>query len=82
MPDHRIFSIDKTQRHIGPIWLSPGIAPRNVFTLFVSAAMAIGFINLLNLIQPLLLQEQPGMTAGEGDFTTNVYKVAGYLFDT
>ncbi|MDP6436712.1 MAG: MFS transporter [Gammaproteobacteria bacterium] len=73
MPDHRTFSIDKTQRHIGPIWLSPGIAPRNVFTLFVSAAMAIGFINLLNLIQPLLLQEQLGMTTGEGDFTANVY---------
>ena len=73
MSDHRTFSIDKTQRHIGPIWLSPGVAPRNVLTLFISAAMAIGFINLLNLIQPLLLQEQLGMTTGEGDFTANVY---------
>jgi MFS family permease len=37
--------------------------------------MAIGFINLLNLIQPLLLQEQLGMTDGEGDFTANLYIV-------
>jgi MFS family permease len=35
--------------------------------------MAIGFINLLSLIQPLLLQEQLGMTAGEGDFTANLF---------
>ena len=37
-----------------------------LMTLFLSGAMAIGFINLLNLIQPLLLQEQLGMTEGEG----------------
>ncbi len=33
----------------------------------------MGFINLLNLIQPLLLQVQLGMTEGEGDFTANLY---------
>jgi MFS family permease len=67
--------IDRTQRKFGPIWLSPGILPRNVLTLFYSGAMAIGFINLLNLIQPLLLQEQLHMTGGEGDFTANLYIV-------
>jgi MFS family permease len=73
MSDHRSFEIDRSQRRLGPIWLTPGIRPKHVLTLFFSAAMAIGFINLLNLIQPLLLQEQLGMTAGEGDFTANLY---------
>ena len=75
MSDHRSFEIDRSQRKLGPIWLTPGILPRNVLTLFYSGAMAIGFINLLNLIQPLLLQEQLGMTDGEGDFTANLYIV-------
>ena len=35
---------------MGPLWFSAGIVPRNVLTLFYSAAMAIGFINLLALI--------------------------------
>ena len=73
MTDHRSLDIDKTQRKFGPLWLSPGIVPRNVLTLFYSAAMAIGFINLVALIQPLLLQEQLGMTSGEGDFTANLF---------
>ena len=73
MPDHRSLEIDRTQRKLGPIWLSPGIMPRNVMTLFLSGAMAIGFINLINLIQPLLLQELLGMSEGEGDFTANLY---------
>jgi MFS family permease len=73
MTDHRSLEIDTSQRKLGPIWLSPGIAPKNVLTLFFSAAMAIGFINLLNLIQPLILQDQLGMTEGEGDFTANLY---------
>ena len=53
----------------------PGVLPKNVATLFFSAAMAIGFVNLINLIQPLLLKEQLGMTEGEGDFTANLYVV-------
>ncbi|TDJ48168.1 MAG: MFS transporter [Gammaproteobacteria bacterium] len=73
MSDHRSLAIDKSQRRLGPVWLSPGILPRNALTLFYSGAMAIGFINLVNLIQPLLLQEQLGMTEGEGDFTANLY---------
>jgi len=76
MTDHRSFELDKSQRRLGPIWLSPGVMPRNVITLFYSGAIAIGFVNLINLIQPLILQEQLGMTAGEGDFTANLYIVA------
>lgn len=73
MSDHRSFKVDRSQRRIGPIWLSRGISPRNALTLFIASGLAVGFINLLNLIQPLLLQEQLGMTSGEGDFTANVY---------
>lgn len=73
MSDHGSFEIDQSQRRLGPIWLTPGIQPKHALTFFFSAAMAIGFINLLNLIQPLLLQEQLGMKAGEGDFTANLY---------
>ncbi|MEJ2139319.1 MAG: MFS transporter [Gammaproteobacteria bacterium] len=76
MPDHRSFELDKSQRRLGPIWLTPGVMPRNVITLFYSAAIAVGFVNLINLIQPLILQEQLGMTGGEGDFTANLYIVA------
>lgn len=76
MTDHRSLDIDRTQGKLGPIWLSAGILPKNVITLFYSGAMAIGFVNLINLIQPLILQEQLGMTSGEGDFTANLYIVA------
>ncbi|MGI9291568.1 MAG: MFS transporter, partial [Gammaproteobacteria bacterium] len=75
MSDHRSLEIDKSQRRLGPIWLSPGVLPRNVLTMFYSGAMAIGFVNLINLIQPLLLQETLGMQSGEGDFTANLYIV-------
>jgi MFS family permease len=76
MPDHRSFEIDKSQRRLGPIWLTPGIMPVNVITLFYAGAIAVGFVNLINLIQPLILQEQLGMQGGEGDFTANLYIVA------
>ena len=76
MSNHRSTEIDKSQRSIGPIWLSPGILPRHAVTLFFSGAMAIGFVNLLNLIQPLLLQQTLGMQSGEGDFTANLYIIA------
>lgn len=73
MSDHRSLEIDRSQRNLGPIWLTAGVTPRNAITLFFSGAMAIGFINLINIIQPLLLQEQLGMTTGEGNFTANLY---------
>lgn len=73
MADHDSFSIDRTQQRLGPIWLSPDILPRNAVTLFLSGAMAMGFINLLNLLQPYLLKEHLGMLASEGAFTANLY---------
>ncbi len=76
MPDHRSLDIDANQRRIGPIWLSPGVLPRHALVLFLSGALAIGFVNLVGLIQPLLLQEQLGMTGGEGSFTATLYIIA------
>ena len=75
MKSESSYTIDTTQRKLGPIWLSPGVKPKNVLTMFYSAAMAIGFINLLNLIQPLLLQDLLEMTSGEGNFTAIMYVV-------
>jgi MFS family permease len=74
--DHRSLDIDSNQRKLGPIWLSPGILPRHALILFISGGLAVGFINLINLIQPLLLQEQLGMKGGEGAFTATLYVIA------
>jgi MFS family permease len=68
-------AIDKSQQRLGPIWLSAGVTRRNALTMFYSSAMAIGFVNLLNLIQPLLLQDQLGMTEGEGNFTAMLFVI-------
>jgi len=76
MTDHRSSEIDSSQRRLGPIWLTEGVLPRHAMTLFFSGAMAIGFVNLINLIQPLLLQEQLGMSSGEGAFTATMYIIA------
>ena len=76
MADHRSLDIDTNQRKLGPIWLSPGVLPRHALILFLSGALAIGFVNLINLIQPLILQEQLGMTGGEGAFTATLYIIA------
>ncbi len=67
------FGIDRTQRHIGPIWLSPGITPINVLTLFYSGMMTIIFITTTGLLQPYLLHEHLRMpTDVQGDFTGNL----------
>ncbi len=76
MADHRALTIDTQQRRLGPVWLSAGVKPGHALTLFLSGAMAIGFVNLINLIQPLLLQEQLGMSGGEGGFTATLYIIA------
>jgi len=76
MSDQASFEIDKSQARVGPVWLAAGISKLNVYTLFLSGALTVGFVNLINLIQPLILQEQLGMTSGEGDFTANIYIVA------
>jgi len=75
MTDHRSLDIDHNQHKLGPIWLSPGVLPRHALILFISGALSVGFINLINLIQPLLLQEQLGMVGGEGTFTATLYIV-------
>ncbi len=75
MPDSSASTIDTSQQRLGPIWLSAGISRRNALTIFYSSAMAVGFINLLNLIQPLLLQDQIGMTEGEGSYTATLFVI-------
>jgi MFS family permease len=76
MSDHNTFEIDKTQNRLGPIWLSPGILPRHVLTLFYSAMFSIVFITFLNLVHPYILHEHLGIpTDQQGDFTGNLYVI-------
>jgi MFS family permease len=44
-------------QRLGPIWLSPGIAPRNVLTFFYAAFFTIGLISIVSFMQPYLLSE-------------------------
>ena len=65
--------IDSAQRHLGPIWLQPGIAPINVIALFFCGMMAIVYVTASGVIAPYLLNEHLGMpTAEQGDFTGNL----------
>ncbi len=71
--DPTSFEIDRTQRRLGPIWLSPSITPVNVLTLFYSAMMTIVFITSLGLLHPYLLHAHLEMPTGiQGDFTGNL----------
>ncbi|MGI9309639.1 MAG: MFS transporter, partial [Gammaproteobacteria bacterium] len=76
MSDHGSFTIDDSQKKLGPIWLSPGVLPRHVLTLFYSAMFSIVFITFLNLVHPYVLHEHLGMpTEQQGNFTGNLYVV-------
>lgn len=67
------FEVDRSQRRLGPIWLSPGITPLNVLVLFYSCALTIVFVTSLGLLYPYLLHEHLQMpTEVQGDFTGNL----------
>jgi MFS family permease len=67
------YEIDRSQRKLGPIWLSAGIKPRNVIALFYACAMTIVFVTTLGLLHPYLLHEHLKMpTEIQGDFTGNL----------
>ena len=67
------FEIDRTQKHLGPIWLVEGIGPRNVLALFYCAMMTIVYVTAISVLWPFLLEEQIQLDAGiAGNFTANV----------
>lgn len=73
MTDNRSFEIDRTQRRLGPIWLSPGVTPGNVLTLFYSGMVTIVIITAIGALLPYLLHEHLRMpTAVQGNFTGNL----------
>ena len=43
-------------QRLGPIWLSPGIAPRNVLTFFYAAFFTIGLIS--GTLQPVVVSNK------------------------
>jgi MFS family permease len=70
------FEIDRSQRRLGPIWLTPGIGPINVLTLFFAGMMTIVFVTGIGVLQPYLLNEHLNMPNSEqGNFigTLTVY---------
>jgi MFS family permease len=73
MPNPTPYEIDRSQRKLGPIWLSPGIKPFNVIALFYACTMTIVFVTSLGLLYPYLLHEHLKMpTEIQGDFTGNL----------
>lgn len=70
------FEIDRSQRRLGPIWLTPGITPANVLALFFAGMMTIVFVTGIGVLTPYLLAEHIKMpTSAQGDFigTLTVY---------
>jgi len=77
MPRSTPYEIDRTQRNLGPIWLTEGIKPVNVLTLFFSCALTIVFVTTLGILYPYLLHEHLKMpTEIQGDFTGNLTVMA------
>jgi MFS family permease len=77
MPKSALYEIDRSQRKLGPIWLSAGVKPLNVLALFYSCAMTIVFVTTLGLLYPYVLHEHLKMpTEIQGDFTGNLTVIA------
>lgn len=80
MSGERSFEIDRTQRRLGPIWLSPGVTPRHALTMFYSGMMTIVFITSIGIVFPYLLHEHLQMPASEqGNFTGNLIVIVEIL---
>lgn len=75
------FEIDHNQRKFGPIWLTQGIGPLNVSTLFFSGMMTIVFVTGIGVLQPYLLNahlQMPNQEQGKfvGDLTVFIEVLA------
>jgi MFS family permease len=73
MTDNAAFEIDRTQRRLGPIWLTPGVMPGHVLTLFYSSMITIVFITSIGVLFPYLLHEHLKVpTEVQGNYTGNL----------
>jgi len=73
MTEIRSFEIDRSQRRLGPIWLTAGVAPGNVLTLFYSSMVTIVFITATGILLPFLLHEHLNMPEEvQGNFAGNL----------
>jgi len=69
--------IDRSQRKLGPIWLTPGVTPFNAIALFFAGMMTLVFVTTQGLLHPYLLHEHLNMpTELQGDFTGNLTVLA------
>ena len=66
-----------SQAHrLGPIWLSPGIRPRNALTFFYAAFFTIGLISVVGFLQPYLLSENLGLDPAEEGRVSSLLQVS------
>ncbi len=70
-------AIDRTQQRLGPIWLTPGIGPRNVMALFYAGMMTIVFVTAMGILNPYLLNVHLEMDPDiQGNFMGNLTVIA------
>lgn len=70
-PDHAL-----TVRRLGPIWLAPGILPRNVLTFFYAAFFTIGLVSVAAFMQPYLLSENLGLDPADEGRASSLLQVS------
>jgi MFS family permease len=58
--------------YVWPVWLAPGIGKRNLFALYYAAFVMVGFLSLINVLQPYILIEHLNIPAGEEGSLTGV----------
>ncbi len=69
--------IDRTQRRLGPVWLTPGVTPGNVLTLFYAGMMTMVFVTGIGVLNPYLLNVHMQMDPGvQGNFMGNLTVIA------
>ena len=61
---------------LGPVWLSPGIKPRNALTFFYAAFFTIGLVSIVSFLQPYLLSENLGLDPAEEGRVSSLLQVS------
>jgi MFS family permease len=73
MADLRSFEIDRTQRRLGPIWLTSGVTPGNALAMFFSGMATIVLLTATGNLLPYLLHEHLKMPVEvQGNFIGNL----------
>ena len=66
----------RSAERLGPIWLSAGVAPRNVLTFFYAAFFTIGLVSVVGFLQPYLLSENLGLDPADEGRVSSLLQVS------